>query len=139
MKDCNISIKDENHIYRKIYVMLKNNVNPLDKYKDFIYNIHLMDPIIHEKWTNKLHNFPVWKQIMKDFIKLRDTDHIKKVYDGYNHTFIDFDGESVTFICECGKTVTELTAAHIIPNDEIGDEVYGFMLCHCEDAHDKKI
>ena len=128
-----ISMEDENNIYKNIHIMLKNNINPLDRYKDFIYDIHNADPIIHAKWADQLHDFPVWKQIMKDFMKQRDTDHIKKVYNGYNHIFIDFDGQSVTYICECGKIITDSTSAHAIPDNEIGDEVYTFMLCHCDE------
>jgi len=127
-----IGEKEENSIYKKIHTMLKNNVNPLDKYKDFIYNIHNMDPIIHNKWSDELCDFPLWQQIMKDLMKERDTEHIKKVINGYNHTFIDFDGHNVTFICECGKTIIEPTCAQIIPIDEIGCKVYQFMLCHCQ-------
>lgn len=127
-----ISVQEQADTYKKIHTMLKNGENPMNKYKDFIYNIHNMSPLIHEKWTYKLHEFPMWKQIIKDFIKERDTEHVKKVITGYNHTFIDFDGNTTTFICECGKKRTDAGGLTIIPENKIGDKFYKFMLCNCD-------
>ena len=121
----------ENSIYEKIYTMLQNDENPLDKYKVFIYNIHNMSPIAHAQWTDKLHTFPVWKQIMKDFIKERDTEHTKQVVNGYGHTFVDFDGDITTFICECGIKKEERFPMSVISINEIGNKSWKVMLCHC--------
>jgi hypothetical protein len=127
-----LSVQEQVNTFTKIHTMLKNGENPIDKYKDFIYNIHTMSPLIHEKWTHKLNQFLLWKQIMKDMMKERDTEHIKKVINGYNHTFIDFDGKTTTFLCFCGKQRTDNGSIQIIPESEIGDKFYKFMLCNCD-------
>ena len=121
----------QDKMFSQIYDMLKDGKNPMPLYKNFIYNMHQVSPLVNEKWTYKLHNFSRWRQIMKDYLKDRDMPHTKNVINGYGHQFIDFDGEIVKFVCKCGKHRTENSCCGIISPSEIGDPVYNFMLCHC--------